>query len=176
VSAKSNNMGSRRKRVVNTKQRWTFTRDEVLRQLHGTMPIADIAAHLGTTRASIRGRITRLGIRKRSDAYSEIELDAIRAAYEKASFNEEFNLSALMNCETTFTRSQQRIAQLINIGRPLTEEESDELYRALHADYMRKWRAEKAKQLQREAGRFVQAESRKHELQLLTLARAEMIA
>jgi adenylate kinase len=81
-----------------------------------------------------------------------------------------------MNCETTFTRSQQRIAQLINIGRPLTEEESDELYRALPADYMRKWRAEKAKQLQREAGRFVQAESRKHELQLLTKARAEMIA
>jgi hypothetical protein len=34
-----------------------------------------------------------------------------------------------MNCETTFTRSQQRIAQLINIGRPLTEDESDELYR-----------------------------------------------
>jgi adenylate kinase len=81
-----------------------------------------------------------------------------------------------MNCETTFTRSQQRIAQLINIGRPLTEDESDELYRALHADYMRKWRAEKAKQLQREAGRFVQAESRKHELQLLTIARAEMLA
>jgi hypothetical protein len=48
-----------------------------------------------------------------------------------------------MNCETTFTRSQQRIAQLINIGRPLTDEESDELYRALHADYMRKWRKAK---------------------------------
>jgi hypothetical protein len=50
-----------------------------------------------------------------------------------------------VNCETTFTRSQQRIAQLINIGRPLTDEESDELYRALHADYMRKWRKAKLK-------------------------------
>lgn len=49
-----------------------------------------------------------------------------------------------MNCHATLTRSQQRIAQLINIGRPLTDEESDELYRALHADYMRKWRLAKA--------------------------------
>lgn len=47
--------------------------------------------------------------------------------------------------ETTKTRSEQRIEQLINIGRPLTDEESEELYRALHADYMRKWRTEKAK-------------------------------
>lgn len=45
-----------------------------------------------------------------------------------------------MNYQSTQTRSQQRIHQLINIGRPLTDEESDELYRALHADYMRKWR------------------------------------
>jgi adenylate kinase len=78
-----------------------------------------------------------------------------------------------VNVHATLTRSQQRIAQLINAGRPLTEEESEELYRALHADYMRKWRAEKAKKLEREAGRFIQAESRKHELQLLMLARAE---
>jgi adenylate kinase len=81
-----------------------------------------------------------------------------------------------MNMHATLTRSQQRIAQLINIGRSLTEEESEELYRALHADYMRKWRAAKAKQLKREAGRFIQAESRKCELALLTRVRAEMIA
>lgn len=43
-----------------------------------------------------------------------------------------------MNCETTLTRSQQRMAQLIALKRPLTDAESDELYRALHADYMRK--------------------------------------
>lgn len=43
------------------------------------------------------------------------------------------------------TRSEQRIEQLINIGRPLTDEESDELYRALHADYMRKWRIDQAR-------------------------------
>jgi adenylate kinase len=79
-----------------------------------------------------------------------------------------------MNVHTTLTRSQQRIDQLINCGRPLTEEESDELYRALHADYMRKWRIEKAKQLQRIAGRFVESETRKHELQLLYRCRAEM--
>lgn len=81
-----------------------------------------------------------------------------------------------MNCETTLTRSEQRIKQLIALKRPLTERESEELYRALHADYMRKWRVEKAKQIEREAGRFVQTESRKHELELLMLAREEMLA
>lgn len=73
------------------------------------------------------------------------------------------------------TKAEQRIEQLINCGRPLTDGESDELYRALHADYMRKWRIEKAKRIEREAGRFVQAESRKHELQLLKRTRAEMV-
>jgi hypothetical protein len=81
-----------------------------------------------------------------------------------------------MSARTTLTRSQQRIEQLINIGRPLTEEESEELYRALHADYMRKWREAKAKTIQRQAGRFVQAESRKFELELLKRTRAELVA
>lgn len=81
-----------------------------------------------------------------------------------------------MNYETTLTRSQQRIQQLVALKRPLTEEESDELYRALHADYMRKWRIERAKQVEREAGRFIQTESRKHELELLKRARSELIA
>jgi hypothetical protein len=49
-----------------------------------------------------------------------------------------------MNIHATKTRSEQRIEQLINIGRPLSELEAEELYRALHADYMRKWRAAKA--------------------------------
>ena len=77
----------------------------------------------------------------------------------------------------TLTRSQQRIQQLIAItDRPLTGEESDELYRALHADYMRKWRIEKSKRMQRVAGQFVRSETRKHELELLTRARAELAA
>jgi hypothetical protein len=41
--------------------------------------------------------------------------------------------------------NQERLVELINIGRPLTDAESDELYRLLHADYMRKWRAAKRK-------------------------------
>lgn len=77
--------------------------------------------------------------------------------------------------QVTKTRSEQRIEQLINCGRPLTDEESDELYRALHADYMRKWRQEKARRMERAAGRFIQAESRKHELELLHRARGELV-
>lgn len=48
-----------------------------------------------------------------------------------------------MDTTATLTRSQLRLGELINIGRPLTEDEQDELYRALHADYMRKWRLAK---------------------------------
>lgn len=50
----------------------------------------------------------------------------------------------------TRTKAEQRIEHLINIGRPLTDQESDELYRALHADYMRKWRQERARRAERE--------------------------
>lgn len=81
-----------------------------------------------------------------------------------------------MNCETTLTRSQQRIEQLINCGRPLTEAESDELYRALHADYMRKWRAEKARKAERALGRFATDQARKRERTLLKRVRAEAMA
>jgi hypothetical protein len=71
------------------------------------------------------------------------------------------------------TRSQQRLEELINAGRPLTEPEQDELYRALHADYMRKWRGAKAAEIRRVAGRFVADEARKHKLELM---RAELVA
>lgn len=68
------------------------------------------------------------------------------------------------------TRSQTRLEQLLSLKRPLDELEQEELYRALHADYMRQWRAKKA-----EGGRFVEAEARKHELALLYRARAEAL-
>lgn len=67
----------------------------------------------------------------------------------------------------TKTRAEQRIEQLVNAGRPLTPEESDELYRALHADYMRKWRTERAKIAARHMRRFVTGECRKEEIRLL---------
>jgi hypothetical protein len=81
-----------------------------------------------------------------------------------------------MNMEVTLTRAEQRIAQLINIGRPLTEEESDELYRALHADYMRKWRFEKAKILAARSGQICSSGIQKHELELLKRTRAEALS
>jgi hypothetical protein len=82
-----------------------------------------------------------------------------------------------MNAHITLTPSQQRMKRLLAItDRPLTEEESDDLYRALHADYMRQWRLARSEQLQRDAGRYVQAESRKHELEMLHKARAELVA
>lgn len=77
-----------------------------------------------------------------------------------------------MNIHTTKTRSEQRIEQLINIGRPLTEEESDELYRALHADYMRKWRLARA---ENEATRADLGMSRIAEMDLLERLRTEAL-
>jgi class 3 adenylate cyclase len=63
------------------------------------------------------------------------------------------------NYQVALTRSQQRIKHLIALKRPLTVEESEDLYRALHADYMRKWRLAKAEAeaLKREAA-IVQAD------------------
>lgn len=78
-----------------------------------------------------------------------------------------------MNAHATLTRSQQRIEQLINCGRPLTDDESDELYRALHADYMWKWRQHRAEQMEREAGRFAIAEDRRREKLLLAKVQRE---
>jgi ribosome-binding protein aMBF1 (putative translation factor) len=75
-----------------------------------------------------------------------------------------------MNTETTLTRSQQRIAQLINCGRPLTEAESDELFRALHADYMRKWRLARS---QNELKRQDLAASNTYQAHLLDRLRME---
>lgn len=49
-----------------------------------------------------------------------------------------------MNAHIALTPSQQRMKDLLAItDRPLTDQESDDLYRALHADYMRKWRLAK---------------------------------
>lgn len=80
-----------------------------------------------------------------------------------------------MNFQTTQTRSQQRIAQLINAGRPLTEEESEELYRALHADYMRKWRAARAK-LESNRRDLMFSEPERARVRLLETLRAEAAA
>ncbi len=74
---------------------------------------------------------------------------------------------------TTKTRSQQRIEQLVNAGRALTQAESDELYRALHADYMRKWRLAKA---ENEVCRHDLAISKLEEASLLAKLRQERAA
>jgi hypothetical protein len=79
-----------------------------------------------------------------------------------------------MNMHATLTRSEQRIAQLINIGRPLNEEESEELYRALHADYMRKWRAERAR-LDKARRELIGCEPERVRVRLLARMREEAL-
>lgn len=78
-----------------------------------------------------------------------------------------------MNVEVTLTRSQQRMRDLINADHPLSDGERDELYRCLHADYMRKWRAAKAAEIEKEAISLVERETRKHEELLLERVRLE---
>lgn len=48
------------------------------------------------------------------------------------------------------TRAQQRLAWLENVGRSLTEAESDMLRRSLHANYMTRWNANKLAAVRRE--------------------------
>ena len=61
------------------------------------------------------------------------------------------------------TRAQQRLEHLLSLKRPLEPDEQDELYRSLHADYMRKWRAHK-----------VQCEAEEHNHALYLDAVAEL--
>lgn len=48
------------------------------------------------------------------------------------------------------TLAEQRLEYLESLGRPLTDEESDELRRSLHATYCHKLRLELAARLERE--------------------------
>lgn len=67
--------------------------------------------------------------------------------------------------DTLKTKAEQRIEQLVNAGRPLTDAESDDLYRALHADYVRKWKKARAEKAERQ---------RRAEVRTLERAVAEM--
>lgn len=74
---------------------WTPERDDVLRTLHGTMPIPQIAAAMGRTRGSVRARITKLGIRKRFDAWAPEEIEQIKTAYLSAPYDRSIGLARL---------------------------------------------------------------------------------
>lgn len=62
---------------------WTQELDEELRRLHGSMSIEDLAKALGRTKASIRGRVTKLGIAKR-DLWTQEQEQALRDLYAAA--------------------------------------------------------------------------------------------
>lgn len=65
------------------------------------------------------------------------------------------------------TRSEQRLEQLKALRRPLTEAEQGELYRALHAVYMRDWR-------RHQISRYPElGQDRNEELRLLAKVRRE---
>lgn len=64
---------------------WTEDRIEMLRSLHGTASIQEIANTMGTTKSSIRGMVTRLGIAKKLSWTEEEEailIDAYTGAGE----------------------------------------------------------------------------------------------
>jgi hypothetical protein len=65
------------------------------------------------------------------------------------------------------TRSEQRLEWLKTRNRPLTDEESDELYRVLHAIYVRDRRMYYAGQVEREATRRARTEDTQRNAQLL---------
>lgn len=61
---------------------WSIAKPE-LERLHGTMPIAAVAARLGTTAGAIRGAITRFGLAKKQDYPREL-LNELRTIYANA--------------------------------------------------------------------------------------------
>lgn len=64
------------------------------------------------------------------------------------------------------TQAEQRLAYLEGLKRPLTEEESDDLRRAMHAVYVYQQK-QRAKRLEREMHRDVLEKHRAEELALL---------
>ncbi len=59
---------------------WTPEMDVELRRLHGSMSVAQLAERLGRTKGSVRGRITALGIAKKSEWTEEQEKE-LRSIY-----------------------------------------------------------------------------------------------
>lgn len=67
----------------NKGRRWNDEDDRILGELHGENSIMEIAEIMGRTKASIRGRVTRLDLAKKS-VWSLREVLALRNAYESA--------------------------------------------------------------------------------------------
>ncbi len=63
------------------------------------------------------------------------------------------------------TRAEQRLDWLAALNRPLSDDESDELRRSLHAVYTRNWKQERSRRL---------AQHRNEELALLAKMEREM--
>lgn len=74
--------------------KWDCARDDLLRLHHGTLPIPRIASMLGTTRASIKARVTRLGISKQI-LWAEEDVRVLTEAYAAAGHDGVIGLSAL---------------------------------------------------------------------------------
>ncbi len=72
-----------------------------------------------------------------------------------------------MTAFATKTRAEQRLEQFEQFKRPLTDDESTELHRSLHAVYVRNWRqARELKEL---------AAARREEVELLKRLEAEAV-
>ena len=65
---------------MNVTLRWTDRDDALLVEMHGRMPLADIAEKMGRSRCSLRARVTRLGLAKR-DLWTPEEERLVMEAY-----------------------------------------------------------------------------------------------
>lgn len=94
---------------------WTAERDELLRALHGTMPLREIAITLGTTKPSIRARITRLGIAKHLPTPDELRQEIV-AAYQAAGESGYVDLSSVAQKWGKSYDSLQILASRMGLG------------------------------------------------------------
>jgi len=63
--------------------KWSNEEDAFLQSVHGSIPLKEIAEKMGRTRGSIRGRITRLELRKKSQ-WTDEEIAQLVSLYERA--------------------------------------------------------------------------------------------
>lgn len=67
----------------NDRSHWAEEDDQHLKDMHGTIPLAELADAMGRTRSSLRARVTRLGLSKRV-FWAEDEIAALKSAYIRA--------------------------------------------------------------------------------------------
>jgi hypothetical protein len=143
---------------------WSPSEDDYLRAVYGTMPGCEVAKKLGKTPAAIRNRAYRLGVSE-NNAWTEAELNTLKAAYEAAGSTGVLKLDALAESfgrpKSSVCKKARDIGLETSYNRKKVEVRKDRKKFATEEDY-RAWRSECTKNWQKENGHPRGMKGKKH--------------